>query len=176
MIITSHKQDKQSKSLADNNISPPKAYVRSCNCSMLCIEKCKHLECYEYLEVRIKCLATCKGHITIHSVRLEPGTFLFKVELINIESLRSHTLYVRAWVNFFAHVEFCRFPWEIATHRRLVVRAMASFQNEIFICFFLKYRVHVHAWALGEGCRNVHKKYRCVFAKLLYCGLWEMKR
>ena len=44
-IIKSHKQDKQSQSLADANVSPPKAHVRSHDCSMFCIEKGKHLEC-----------------------------------------------------------------------------------------------------------------------------------
>ena len=43
-IITSHKQDKQCQSLADVNVSSPKARVRSHDCSMFCIEKCKHLE------------------------------------------------------------------------------------------------------------------------------------
>ena len=36
--------DKQSHSLADVNVSAPKARVRSGDFSMFCIEKCKHLE------------------------------------------------------------------------------------------------------------------------------------
>ena len=44
-IIMSHKNDKQSQSLADANISLPKVRVRSHDCSILRIEKCKHLEC-----------------------------------------------------------------------------------------------------------------------------------
>ena len=41
-IITSH--DRQSQSLADVDVSPPKAGVESHDCSMFCIEKWKHLE------------------------------------------------------------------------------------------------------------------------------------
>ena len=37
-IITSHKHDKQSHTLADVNVSPPEACVRSCDCSMFCME------------------------------------------------------------------------------------------------------------------------------------------
>ena len=44
-IITSRKHDKQSQSLAYVNVSQPKARVRSCDYSMFCIKKCKHLEC-----------------------------------------------------------------------------------------------------------------------------------
>ena len=44
-IITSHKQEKQSQSLADVNVSLPKVRVRSHDCSMFCIEKCKNLVC-----------------------------------------------------------------------------------------------------------------------------------
>ena len=51
--ITSHKHDKQSQSLAGVNVSPPKARVRSRDCSMFCINKCKHLDIYYNENVNI---------------------------------------------------------------------------------------------------------------------------
>ena len=44
-IITSNKHDKQIWSLAELNVSPPKARVGSCDCVMFCTEKCKFLKC-----------------------------------------------------------------------------------------------------------------------------------
>ena len=40
----SHNREKQSQALAGVTVSPPKACVRSCDCSMFCTEKRKYME------------------------------------------------------------------------------------------------------------------------------------